>query len=121
MRFLTLFFAASCASGATVMTMNTFYDIPIGSSSWEVEEQVGKPYAVHRIDDCTEEYEYIERIRISAVEQEERHYFLIIKEGKVISKRVEGSSTPRRFYDSYDMQTTESNPSQKEAEEEVTP
>lgn len=101
-------FAAGCASGHTVMTMNSFHEIPIGSSSTQLVQQAGEPYAIHKKEDGSIEYEYIERIRISAIEWEVRHYFLMVKDGKVVAKRVEGISTPPTFYDSYDMQSTQS-------------
>jgi peroxiredoxin len=37
---------------------------------------------------------------------QERHYVIIIKDGVVVSKRVEQSSPQPTQFDSYDMQTT---------------
>ena len=107
--FLFAITFASCASGHTIMTRNTFYEIPLGSSSTELVQQAGEPYAIHEKEEGGTEYEYIERIRISPIQWEERRYFLLIKDGKVISKRVEQNSPPPTMYDSYDMQTTQTN------------
>ena len=89
------------------MTNNSFYDIPIGSSPTEVVATAGKPYAIHKKDDGSVEYEYIERIKVGERNLEERHYFLLIKDGKVVSKRVEAQVPAPYTFDSYDMQTTE--------------
>lgn len=98
-----------------VVTMEAFYDVPVGASATEVVSSVGEPYAIHQKEDGTLEYEYIERVKIGARDAEERHYFILIKDGQVISKRVKQSG-PLPYYlqnfDSYDMQTT-----QKDAEQ----
>ena len=92
------------------MTMNNFSDISIGSSSSEVVSSYGEPYSVHKKDDGTIEYEYLERIKAGARTMEERRYILVIKEGKVVSKHIKGSSPAPysiEFFDSYEMQTTQ--------------
>lgn len=96
------------------MTLNSFHEIPLGTTSTEVVSSAGEPYAVHNNEDGSIEYEYIERIRYSPIQWQERRYYLLIKDGKVVSKRVENSSTPPYHYDSYDMQTTQT---QTEGEE----
>ena len=93
------------------MTMPSFYDIPVGASSEEVVATAGKPYAIHKKGDGSVEYEYIERINASARTLEERHYFILMKDGKVISKRVQQSSPLPTTFDSYEMQTTQNIPS----------
>lgn len=102
-----LFALSTCASGGALMTNQAFFDIPIGSSQSEVIAAAGEPYAVHTKDDGSIEYEYIERIKIGARDAEERHYYLLIKDGKVVSKRVNQSSPPPYIFDSYEMQTTQ--------------
>ena len=54
------------------------------------------------------EYEYIGRMKAGDRTLEEKHYFLLIKDGKVVSKRVEQYSPPPYIFDSYEMQTTQS-------------
>ena len=98
----------SCASGHSLMTMSSFYEVSLGSSSKELVDQMGEPYAVHKNEDGSLEYEYIERVKIGARDVEERRYFLLIRDGKVASKRVEQSSPPPYIFDSFDMQTTQS-------------
>jgi hypothetical protein len=105
--YLSFLWIVGCASGGTASTMASFHEIPIGASTTEVEGTAGKPYAIHHKDDGAVEYEYIERIKVGDRNNEIRRYFLIIKNGKVVSKRVEGSSPPAFEFDSYDMQTTQ--------------
>jgi hypothetical protein len=107
--FPMLFFAA-CSMNGSVVTMQEFYDVPIGTSTTEAVASLGEPYAIYKKDDGTVEYEYIERIKIGNRDAEERHYFLVIKDGQVVSKRVKQSG-PIPYYlrnfDSYEMQTTQ--------------
>lgn len=94
------------------MTNQAFFDIPIGSSQTEVVAAAGEPYAIHTKDDGSIEYEYIERIKVGARDTQERHYYLLIKNGKVVSKRVDQSSPPPYIFDSYEMQTTQKSESE---------
>ena len=90
-----------------MVNMNAFYDVPIGSTQEEVIATVGEPIATHRKEDGSVEYEYIERFKVGGRNLNERHYFILIKDGKVISKRV-GQSSPLPYgFDSYEMQTTQ--------------
>ena len=91
-----------------MMSMDSFHEVPIGSTQTEVVSSVGEPYAIHKKKDGAVEYEYIERVKAGNRNLEERHYFLLIKDGRVVSKRVEQSSPAPYLYDSYDMQTTQS-------------
>jgi hypothetical protein len=94
----------------SALTMTEFYDVPLGLSPSELVERIGEPYAVHRRDDGSLEYEYIERFKAGGRNIQDRHYFIIVKDGKVISKYVE-QRNPWPYYleyfDSYDMQTTQ--------------
>lgn len=73
----------------------------------EVVAALGEPFAIYDRSDGTVEYEYVERIKIGARDAEERRYFIVIKDGVVISKRVKQSSPLPYGFDSYDMQTTQ--------------
>lgn len=97
----------ACTSGGSMMTNQAFFDVPLGSSLYDVIAVAGEPYAVHNKDDGSIEYEYIERFKVGSRDSQERHYFLLIKDGKVVSKRVEQSSSPPYIFDSYEMQTTQ--------------
>lgn len=105
--FLSLILLTACASGGMSLTMNSFHDIPVGASVEEVIATAGTPHAIHRKSDGTVEYEYIERFKTGARNVNERHYYILIKEGQVVSKRVEQSSPLPYGFDSYEMQTTQ--------------
>lgn len=109
-KLIPLFILVACASGGRMITMDSFHEVPIGVSETEVVAVVGKPYAIRNKEDGTVEYEYIERIKIGYRNMDTRRYFIILKDGKVIDKRVKDAS-PLPYYlesfDSYDMQTTQ--------------
>lgn len=105
--FCTLVILSSCSSGSHVMTLESFYEVPIGSSVPEMVAMSGEPYAVHKKPEGAEEYEYIERFKVGGRNIQERHYFFLVKDGKVVSKRVEQSSPSPIYFDSYEMQTTQ--------------
>lgn len=108
--FLALFALSSCCMGTDPATMERFYEVDLSTNSEQVIEMLGKPYAIHDLADGCQEYEYIERIKIGARDAEERHYFILIRNGQVVSKRVKQSGPLPYFmqwFDSYDMQTTQ--------------
>lgn len=88
------------------MTMNSFSDVPIGSSSSEIVKSYGEPFAVHKTRDGNLEYEYLERVKAGSRTLEERRYVFVIKDGKVVSKHIKGSTPAPYYFDSYEMQTT---------------
>ena len=105
-------FLAACSAGGTIMTMNAFYDIPVGATKEEVITAAGEPFAIHRREDGSLEYEYIERFQAGSRSINERHYFILIKDCKVASKRVKQSSPSPYTFDSYEMQTSEASSSE---------
>ncbi|EKE09438.1 MAG: hypothetical protein ACD_16C00172G0002 [uncultured bacterium] len=105
--FLTALFLSSCSVGSPVVTMEAFYEIDLAATTPQVLSSLGKPYAIREKEDGCVEYEYIERIKIGNRDAEERHYFILIKNGAVISKRVKQSSPLPYGFDSYEMQTTQ--------------
>ena len=107
MYLTSLLFLASCFAGGSAVSLDTFQDVSIGSSQPEVVTALGKPYAVRNKPDGSIEYEYIERFQTGGRTINERHYFILMKEGRVISKRVSQSSPTPYGFDSYDMQTTQ--------------
>jgi len=108
MRFawISLFALTACASGNHVLTMDAFYDIPVGATREEVIAQVGEPYSITKKEDGSEEFVFIERMKAGARTLQERRYVIILKDGAVVSKKVEQSSPLPTTFDSYEMQTT---------------
>lgn len=108
-RFIALLVLASCSAGGRAVTMDAFYEIDLCTTRPQVVECLGKPYAIHHKGDGCVEYEYIERIKIGGRDAEERRYYILIRDGVVISKRVKQSSPLPYGFDSYEMQTTQTN------------
>lgn len=88
------------------MSICSFYDVPIGASEEELMAQAGDPISVRKCSDGSIEYEYIERFKVGARTLNERHYYVLVKDGKVVSKKVKQTSPLPYGYDSYEMQTT---------------
>lgn len=97
----------ACASGGSPVTMSSFYEIPIGATQEEVASLVGKPYSTRTLPDGSVEYEYIERFKAGGRDINERHYYLVVKDGKVVSKSVDQRSPLPYGFDSYEMQTSQ--------------
>jgi hypothetical protein len=97
-----------------MVTMDAFYEIDLSATRPQVVEALGKPYAIHHKGDGCIEYEYIERIKIGGRDAEERRYYILMRDGVVISKRVKQNSPLPYGFDSYEMQTTQTdvNPEQ---------
>ncbi len=91
------------------MSMNSFYDVPIGSTQEEVLAMIGEPIATHRKEDGAIEYEYVEKFKTGDRTVNERHYFILIKDGKVVSKKMKQTTPLPYGFDSYEMQTTQKN------------
>jgi hypothetical protein len=104
---LLCLFLCSCATGGPVLSVCGFYEVPIGATQEEMIAQSGDPVAIRRFDDGTIEYEFIERFKVGARILTERHYFILVRDGVVVSKRMKEISPTPFGYDSYEMQTTQ--------------
>ncbi len=108
-RIIPLILLTACGMGGNMISMNAFYSVEVSATAQEVVAALGEPYAIYDLSDGAIEYEYVERIKIGARDAEERRYFIVMKNGVVISKRVKQSSPLPYGFDSYDMQTTQNN------------
>ncbi len=104
----------ACASGGSMMTMNSYENVPIGATQAEVVKTMGPPIRSKTLEDGSVEYVYVERIKLGGRNVEERSYRIVLKDGKVVSKKVEQSSPPAYTFDSYEMQTTQNGPATPE-------
>lgn len=77
-----------CTSSYFAMTDRVFCEIDMGISIESVQCQVGDPYAICIREDGAEEYKYIERIDLGRGLVMEKQYFLVVKDNKVVSKRL---------------------------------
>lgn len=92
--FLPLIFLISCNTESTRMTRNDYADVAVGMSAKDLEAQYGKPYSVYTKGDQTETYEYIERITMGRDVIEQRRYYIVIEDGKVIAKYMKRGNPP---------------------------
>ncbi len=107
MMFVWLAVCSACSSGGHILNAGGFYDVPVGASKSEVVDQIGSPASSRNLGEGREELEYIERVRVGGRLLQERRYILTLKDGKVVSKRMETDLPAPTQFDSYEMQTTQ--------------
>lgn len=89
MRYATLLLiAATCFAKSGLMTYPIYESITEGTPMGELEGCIGKPFSSCRVDDETEELKYVERFNVGAELTTENHYYLTIRNGAVIAKRM---------------------------------
>lgn len=91
---LTCFFITGCFSRSAIMTYSVYDSVQTGMSVSNLMTEVGKPYAIHVREDGFEEYEYIERINTGSHLIAENHYYILIKDGAVVSKYMKQEGPP---------------------------
>lgn len=91
---LLLFLLVGCFSRQAVMTRDGYADVATGMSASELQKRYGKPYNIYSKGDEKETYEYIEKIRIGNEVIEQRRYYIVIIDGKVIGKYMKLSNPP---------------------------
>lgn len=106
--FLCLILTA-CAAGSKRMDTDVFCSVDVGASERELKAKAGSPYNTKNLGHGEVEYEYIERVIVSDRTFEIRHYYFILKNGKVTSKKViekQEDHHPLLERNAYDMQTS---------------
>lgn len=83
-----------CASRNSTVSRATYDDITIGTSYTDVERELGEPYNVQTIGHNTYEYEYVEKLSLNPGTLIENHYFIVVQNGKVVSKRMQQEKSP---------------------------
>lgn len=71
-----------------------FNNIQLGMQASDVVNRYGEPYSVRELRGGALEYQYVERISMNQELVYENHYFLTIKDGKVVSKRFREENRP---------------------------
>jgi len=84
----------SCFSRPALMTYAEYDTIQTGTPISQLQADIGKPYAIHHKEGGVDEYEYIERINSGNNLIAENHYFLIVKDGKVLGKYLHRERAP---------------------------
>ena len=97
----------ACMRGQQTMSMEEFYEYPVGMTTEEFEAKAGKPFDAKELGAGEVEYEYIEQITVGNRFSETRHYYFVFKDNKLNAKRVENMTRLPRIPNSYDMQTSE--------------
>lgn len=88
---LLVLFCMSCAG--PVMSHDDFNAVHFGDTLDALVAKNGVPYEVKQMPGGVVEYHYIERIPIRPDMAEEHHYYFVIKDGKVYSKRTTSNSS----------------------------
>ena len=97
----------ACSCGHRIVTMEEYSEIEVGMTKEELLKQLGPPYSIQKLTHNQEEYEYIERISVDEYVVEERHYFFLIKDGKVYSKSYKSINPPPLYHrNAYELQTS---------------
>ena len=91
---LIVLLLAGCNTNHEIMSRRGYADVSIGMSTHDVEERFGKPYHVFSKAEGTETYEYIEKITMGTHVIEQRRYYIVIKDGKVVGKYMKHSNPP---------------------------
>lgn len=98
---MPLLLSVGCFATTPMMTRNTFNTIQEGDTVIEMQHIAGNPYQIRSIAPDMEEYEYIERIDLGTETVEENHYYIRVKAGVVVSKRM-NTQTPPAYDEIYD-------------------
>lgn len=110
-KFLFLLVFSACSMGSKPVTMDAYYSVDSASTEKQVVAALGPPFHVTKLDDGSTQYEYVERIRVGNRTAEMRRYFFVLRDGIVVSKRLEQMSPPQYWFDSLQMQTTQNDDS----------
>lgn len=92
--FLLALFLVGCNTNNEIMTRHGYADVNVGMASSAVEQRFGKPYNVYSKGEGTETYEYIEKITMGTQVIEQRRYYIVIEDGKVVGKYMKLSNPP---------------------------
>lgn len=90
----SLLLLSACFSRSAMMTRPEYENITVGESLNAVQARVGVPYAIQSKEQGVEQYEYIERIPLGTEVVEERRYYLLVKNGKVVGKFMNQETPP---------------------------
>ena len=108
--FMSFIFTWGCASGGKIMTAKDFSEVSIGMTEDELQKKFGKPYSINKIDNEEVEYIYNEKETIGRARVlQEKHYLIILKNGRVSSTNVRIFNRPIYERNSYEMQTSLNN------------
>ncbi len=91
---LSILLLCGCFTRSQVISRGSFDNVQMGSSIADFEKQVGSPYRIQKRSDGSLDYEYIERIFMGEEVIEENHYYLLVKNGRIVAKRMNQEIPP---------------------------
>lgn len=92
--FLILLILTGCFTHEAIMTRDGYAGVEVGMPVTALEEKFGKPYKIYSKDGATETYEYMEKIVMGTNVIEQRRYYIVIEDGKVIGKYMKLTNPP---------------------------
>jgi len=96
-----LFLGAATLTADPLMTLPGYNTIELGAPVDQIVRKYGEPYSIAPFPDGTKEYLYIERITLDKDLVEENRYFIVFKNGQVVSKRC-NQERPPAYNEIYD-------------------
>ena len=91
---LGLLFLFGCATNSEIMTRDKYAEVEVGMKASDIEHRFGKPYQIVSREEGKETYEYIEKITMGTQVIEQRRYYIVIQDGKVVGKYMKLSNPP---------------------------
>jgi len=91
---LGLLFLMGCGATGELMTRDKYAEVQVGMTTQDIEKEFGKPYKIVSKGEGQETYEYIEKITMGGQVIEQRRYYIIIQDGKVVGKHMKVSTPP---------------------------
>ena len=88
------FLLTSCIQRQAIMTVESFSDVPIGSSIKQVEDAFGEPYAIHSKGDGSSTFEYMEKVIAGREVLVQKSYFFIVSKDKIVGKYMKYLNPP---------------------------
>lgn len=100
--FLVLLFFAGCnLREEPIVTMDKFYEIPLGTSISQLKEYFGVPVRIHESQSGELIYEYFERFPIAPSKEDKilevRRYYFIFDKGILKNKFYKIKTEPMRY------------------------
>ncbi|MEX0961759.1 MAG: hypothetical protein WDZ28_02750 [Simkaniaceae bacterium] len=85
---------SACSAGGTAMTRDEFAAVDIGEPIEDVLNYFGQPYSIRsRGADC-DIYEYIEKIKMDYLTIQQKRYYFVVTNGRVVGKYVMLTNPP---------------------------
>ncbi|MGM0440537.1 MAG: hypothetical protein ACQEP8_05445 [Chlamydiota bacterium] len=95
---LLLLLGLAACSQQPMMTLQYYDTIDIGADIMEIEREAGEPYEVKPLPNGIAQYIYIQRVWRDKDCTDQRHYYLMVEDGKIIEKHWDREPCPIDIY-----------------------